>query len=76
MKKRLYYTVEKELQSVGDIEETTGNKTVTVYKIVDNEPKNLQVLECSIEDNSKDEIENWIEVANLGQPKDFELILL
>ena len=39
--KTVYYTVEKELQNVGDIEETTGYKDINVYFIENNIPKLL-----------------------------------
>ena len=32
MQKKLYYIIEKELQSVDDFEETTGHKNVSVYE--------------------------------------------
>jgi hypothetical protein len=28
---KIYYVIEKELVSIGDVEETTGNKIVTTY---------------------------------------------
>ena len=37
--KTLYYTVEKELQDIDGIEETTGYKDIRVYDIVNNKPK-------------------------------------
>jgi hypothetical protein len=59
---KIYYTVEKELQDVGDgIEETTGNKTVYLYHIVDGELVNLTDIELSNEDDTEEEIKLWLE---------------
>ncbi len=73
MKKHLYYTVEKEIDSTG--ESLTGNKEVTVYEIVNNEPKSFFSLDLSIEDNSKEEILAYLEDNGYGDDE-YELTLL
>jgi hypothetical protein len=45
--RKLYYIVEKELQQVDDLEETTGFKTVTVYTIENNVPTKFFSLDIS-----------------------------
>lgn len=60
-KKILYYTVEKELQDIDGIEETTGNKKVLVYEIVDNKPKELLEIDLFNEDISTDCIYNILD---------------
>ena len=55
-KKKLYYTVEKELQDIDGFEGTTGNKKILVYDIVDNKPKQLLEIDSFNEDNSEDSI--------------------
>lgn len=50
MKKKLYYTVEVEIE---DGEFVTGNKTICVYDIIDNVPKEIVQFQCSNEEDSK-----------------------
>jgi len=66
--KRLYYTVEKELQSVdynSGSEETTGNKLVSTYSIVsDNKGIRLEHqfnLDLYNSDNSLEGIKGYLE---------------
>ena len=76
-KKILYFTVEKELQSIDGFEETTGNKTITVYDIVNNEPKEVMTIEAENSDNSVEMIENDLEnnPHSFGDVE-FEFVLL
>ena len=73
MKKNLYYTIEKEISDDG--ETLNGNKTITVYEIVNNEPNTLASINCSIEDNSWTEIQHYLE-DNGYNKAEFEFILL
>lgn len=77
MQRKLYYIVTKELQSIGDVEETTGHKDVTVYEIDDvfREPKVFVTLSLLNEDNSVQSIQNYLDDNGLGD-EDFELIQL
>lgn len=68
--KTLYFTVEKELQDIDGIGETTGYKTITVYDIVENKPKLVVEIEAENEYSTKDELEHFVE--NLLQEEDFE----
>jgi hypothetical protein len=61
MEKVLYYVIEKELSSYDDIEETTGNKTVTVYDILNNIPKIFTTLDLCNEDNTRDKIKEYLD---------------
>lgn len=72
MKKKLYYTVEKEIE---DNEFLTGLKTVTVYEIINNEPKEFFSLDLSLDDNSKKEIQDYLDDNGYGDDE-FEFILL
>jgi hypothetical protein len=74
-KKKLYYTVEKEIDDNGGDDTLTGNKTITVYEIVNNEPKKLTDIECGTEENSKDKINEYLEDNGYGDDE-FTLILL
>lgn len=68
--KTLYFTVEKELQNIDGIEETTGYKTITVYDIVENKPKIVVEIQAENEYSTVDELEHFVE--NLLQEEDFE----
>jgi len=62
MKRKLYYIVEKQSHDVGDdIQELTGWKTVTVYEIVNNEPKVMFDIELSNSDNTEEEIQGYLD---------------
>lgn len=75
MRKKLYYTVEKETE-IGNEEETiTGNKTITVYEILNNEPKSIASIDCGNEENSKEKIQEYLDDNGYGD-NTFELILL
>jgi hypothetical protein len=73
MKKKLYYTVEKEVDSTG--ESLTGNKEVMVYEIVNNEPKRFFSLDLSNEDDTQEEIQDYLDDNGYGDDE-FEFILL
>lgn len=75
MKKKLYYVVEKELQGNDGFEETTGNKTITVYEMVNNEPKLFATIDAVNEDRSGKKIEEYLEDNGHGD-ESFELIQL
>jgi hypothetical protein len=77
MKKKLYFTIEKESHDNGLFggECFTGNKTISVYEIRDNEPKAFATIECQNEDNSRDKINEYLE-DNGYMEGEFDLILL
>ncbi len=70
---KLYFVVEKEISSDG--ESLNGNKTVTVYEILDNVPKQLTTVEGEISDKSTDLIQNYLDDNGMGDD-DFEFIQL
>jgi len=65
--KKLYYTVDKELQDIDGIEETTGHKTVNVYNLVEGEIVSLFELEMLNEDNSEDAIFHHLDARMNGE---------
>ncbi len=73
MKKKLYFVVEKEIAS--DNETLTGNKTITVYDIVNNKTELFASIDGVNEDKSTDLIENYLEDNGHGD-EDFEFIQL
>lgn len=68
--KTLYYTVEKELQSVDGFEETTGHKTIRVYDFVENKPILIFEIEADNENSSQSELDFFVEETL--QEEDFE----
>jgi len=71
MKKKLYYTVSKEISS--DLEdELTGNKTITVYEITNDTPVKFFDVECQNSDSSTKEIQNYLDDNGYGDDE-FEL---
>ena len=72
---KLFYTIEKELQAFGDIEETTGNKTVIVYQIDGDDLAEIVSLDILNETSSVEAINDWFE-KNGFNPKEVKLILL
>ena len=75
MKKKLYYTVEKETQDICGIEECTGNKTITAYSVVNGGIEKQFDVECTNEDNSEEAIQDYL-IDNGMDENDFELIIL
>jgi hypothetical protein len=75
MKKKLYYTIEKEIDDNGGDETLTGNKTITVYDIVNNEPEHFAEIFCGNEENSKEKINEYLEDNGYGDDE-YTLILL
>ena len=73
--RKLYYTVEKETHQVGEFEETTGFKTVTVYDIENNIPTKFFELEISNDENTKEAINEYLSDNGYGD-ETFELIQL
>jgi len=81
MKKKIYYVVEKELQSVGEVEETTGHKTIYLYKINEEGDSVIQFdansgnpyHTCLLEENTEEVIENLLSENGV---ENFELIQL
>lgn len=76
MKKKLYYVVEKELQSYGDGEECTGFKSISLYSINDNVPTSMGVIDgVENETKSTDAIQIYLD-DNGYEDEDFEMIQL
>lgn len=74
--KKLYYTVEKELTNVGsDLYEVTGMKEITVYHMIDNEPKMFTSIDCELTCDSEVEILNYLNDNGYGD-ETFEFVKL
>jgi hypothetical protein len=72
---KIYYTVEKELQSYDSIEETTGWKTIQVYEIQNDQPKQWFKIEANNENSSENEIQTWLD-NNGFEDREYEMIWL
>ncbi len=77
MKKKLFYVVEKELQDIDGIEETTGIKTISVYSIghkaVEGFLMNKEFdIECTNEENSEEAINDYL-IDNGMSDEEYEL---
>ena len=57
---KLYYSVSKETQMIDTIEECTGWKCITVYKITNNTLKVVCEFDVNNESNSEEEIKEWL----------------
>jgi hypothetical protein len=73
MKKKIYYTVEKEVACDG--ETLTGNKDVSVYSIFNDVPKCIFTLDLTNDQNSKSEILDYLNDNGNGDDE-FEIVLL
>jgi hypothetical protein len=71
--KRLYYTIEKEIDETG--ESLTGNKNIAVYEIVDGKIKNFASIDSTNDANSVKEIKEYLTDHELDS-KEFEFQLL
>ena len=58
--KRIYYVVEKQLQSIGEVEETTDYKTITMYSVENGELVLFGDLEIILGDNSEEAIDDYL----------------
>lgn len=76
MKRKLYFVIEKESHDVGDdIHELTGWKHVTVYEIVNNEPKKMFDLELNNSDNTEKAVQEYLDDNGFAD-ESFEFRLL
>jgi hypothetical protein len=68
----IYYVVQPQLEEVDEFQETNGWKDVRVYQIVDNELKSMGSIEIPTEENSEEEILEYI----MGDIDEDEIIKL
>lgn len=70
MKKRIYYTVEREIDYMDSI---TGVKIVFIYHIVNDDLVRIGSFDCLNEENTEFRVESFL--LDIGY-KDFELVCL
>lgn len=59
--KKFYFVVDIAVEDYGDdVLECTGSKLVTIYEIINNEPKQLELLGLSLEDDSEQEVQDYL----------------
>lgn len=73
--RKIYYVVEKELRDIDGIEETTGNKTVTVYSVEKSGLEKFFDLDLTNDENSEEAIDEYLEDNGYGD-KEFEKVIL
>lgn len=73
--RKIYFTVDYETENINEVKELTGNKTVTVYSIENNEPKKFFDLDLTVSDNSIQSIKDYLN-DNGYEDKTFEIIQL
>ena len=73
MKKKLFYVVSPQLEDIDGIGETNGFKDINVYSIVGDNMENQFNIVCPLEENSEDEIEDYLIDNGMGDDE-FELI--
>lgn len=73
--RKLYYTVEKETHQVGEFEEITGYRMITVYEIENNVPTKFFSSESYEDENSIEAINNYLSDNGYGD-ETFELVQL
>jgi len=73
--RKFYYVVDIEVDDYGDdVLECTGSKLVTIYEIIDNEPKQLTLLGLSLEDDSEQVAQDYL--ISTFKDETFDLIRL
>ena len=68
--KKLFYVVEKELEDIDGVQETTGYKDIRLYDIVDNVPKLVDTISAENEYSTLDELKCFVEETI--QAEDYE----
>lgn len=68
----IYYVVQPQLEEVDEFQETNGWKDVRFYQIVENELKSMGSIEIPTEENSEEEILEYI----MGDIDEDEIIKL
>jgi len=74
MKKKLYLVVEKQLEYVGDVQETNGFKYITAYEIINNELIKFISIETEIENESISAMLEYLE--DNGYDFDFSFTII
>ena len=72
---KLFYTVEKQNQTIDTVEECTGWKTIQVYEIANDQPKMWLELEARNDDSSEEEIQTWLD-NNGFEDRKYEFVRL
>ena len=73
---KLYYTVEKQTQTIDTVEECTGWKNIVVYEIANDRPKEWFTLEEVRNDDSTEEaIKEYLDENGFGD-RNYDFIWL
>ena len=75
MENKIYYTIEKQTQTIDTTEECNGYKNIQVYRIKNNQPKIWFQIEARNDEYSENEIQFWLDNNGFDE-MNFEMILL
>lgn len=75
MSTKLYYTVEKQTQTIDTIEECIGWKNIQVYEIANDIPKLWFEIEARNDDYTNTQIKNWLDNNGFGD-REYDMIWL
>jgi len=75
MSTKLYYTVEKQTQTIDTIEECIGWKNIQVYEIANDIPKLWFEIEARNDDYTNVQIQNWLD-NNGYEDREYDMIWL
>ncbi len=72
---KIYYTVEKQTQTIDTLEKCTGWKNIQVYKIAKDRPKQFFEIQARNDESSEKQIQNWL--SNNGfEDREYDMIQL
>jgi hypothetical protein len=59
--RKFYFVEDIAVEDFGDgVLECTGSKLVTIYEFINNEPKQIELLGLSLEDDSEQEVRDYM----------------
>ena len=75
MTTKIYYTVEKQTQTIDTVEECTGWKNIQVYEIANDRPKQWFEIEARNDESSEKEIQTWLD-NNGFEDREYDMMWL
>ena len=71
----LFYTVEKQTQTIDTLEKCTGWKNIKVYEIANDQPKMCFELEARNSKSNENEIQTWFDNNGFGN-REYQFVQL
>ena len=75
MERILYYVDRPDIECVEDAEQVSGWKTVTIYTIEENVPKQFFSVDCDLYDNPEEVIQEYLDDNGYGD-ETFKMVQL